>query len=70
MYGFFLCLDSAGIDQFLLKFLRMFQVVVLMLLLGSVEAFEGLNADVYRLGGFFCQSLWERPSKMSMMEIG
>ena len=35
----------------------MLQVVVLMLLLGSIEAFKGLNADVYRLGGFFCQGL-------------
>ena len=47
--------DSAGFDQFFPEFLRMLQIVVLMLLFGSVEGAEGLDTDEYLLAGFFFQ---------------
>ena len=47
-----LCLDSAGINQFLTEFLGVLQIVILMFFLGFVEGGERLNADVDVLAGF------------------
>ena len=55
MGSLLLCLFSTGVDELLLEFLGMLQIIILVFFFCGIETFEGFNTDIHRVAGFFFQ---------------